>query len=78
MEYACAAGAGGSEVSVQIDGQDTGVRWTVEETGSWDAYRRVVLPGEIAVPAGKHVLKIVAKSIPHGAAMNLRSLKLAP
>ena len=46
------------------------------ETGSWEEYRALTLSPEISIPAGIHVLKIVPRSKPGGAVMNLRSLTL--
>ncbi len=76
VEYACAAGTGGSTFAIQLDGKDTGVVGTVEETGGWEAYRTVTLSGELVVPPGVHTLRIVVRSKPGFAVMNLRRLRL--
>lgn len=76
LEYSCAAGAGGSTFAVQLDGKDTGVVGTVEETGAWETYRVATLPGDLTLPAGVHTLRIVVRSKPGFAVMNLRRVIL--
>ena len=71
VEYSCAAGTGGSAFALQLDGKDTGVVGTVEETGTWETYRTVTLSSELAVPPGVHTLRIVVRSKPGFAVMNL-------
>lgn len=76
LEYSCDKGAEGSTIAVLVDGKETPVRWTVEGTESWSNYRWATLPGEIEVPAGVHEVKIMVRSKPGYAVMNLRGLKL--
>ena len=76
LDYACAAGSGGSEVALQLDGKDSGVVGKVEETGGWGEYRTMTRVGRLAVPAGVHTLRIVVRSKPGLAVMNLRRVVL--
>lgn len=78
LEYACDPGSGGSAFALLVDGVTTGIGGTVATTGSWDDYHFVTLDGELKLTAGKHTIKIVATSMPHGAVMNLRSIALIP
>lgn len=76
IDYACVAGTGGSAIALQLDGKDTGVVGTIAETGAWDAYRVANLTGTLSVPAGTHTLRIVVRSKPGFAVMNLRKVVL--
>lgn len=77
MSYAIASGAGGSVVSVELDGKEVATYGDLPETGSWDNYQIRTTKQGFEIPKGTHVLKLVVRSMPHGAVMNLRSLKLA-
>ena len=74
--YAADAGSGGSVFTLLLDGKETGVGGTVVETGSWNDYRTLTLAPELAIPPGVHVLRLVPRSKPGPAVMNLRSLTL--
>lgn len=75
--YACDKGVGGSVVSLSA-GKGSDVRLTVEDTGAWDSYRTVDLPGELFLPGGNTPITLSAVSMPHGAVMNLRKITLTP
>jgi hypothetical protein len=61
---------------VACDGES--VSGVIESTGNWHTYRTSTLTGLLHLPAGRHVVRIVPKSMPHGAVMNLRTVSLAP
>jgi alpha-L-fucosidase len=79
MEYACEPGAAGSQVKVSLgDGLDApGVTAEIADTGSWDRYRTMDL-GMVEAPEGVKTVRVGALSMPHGAVMNLRWVKLTP
>ena len=74
--YACAPGNEGSTFRVQLQGGG-GVDGTVKSTGSWTEFMTVGL-GEIDLPAGRRTVTVKATSIPNGACMNLRQIRLNP
>ena len=78
VEYACADDSGGSAFEIEIDGKPTGVGGTVAPTGGWGEYRTLVLTGTLEIPAGLHTVRIVARSMPGPAVMNLRGLSFTP
>jgi len=76
VEYACEPGSFGSDYNVVCDAGS--VAGSVESTGAWDAFRKAALPGVLNLKAGRNVVRVVPKSMPRGAVMNLRAVSLAP
>jgi alpha-L-fucosidase len=76
LEYACDKGSGGSSFVLQVDGVDTETTGEVEETGSWSDYRTMKLDKPLAIPAGRHTVRIRVKSKPGTGVMNLRTIRL--
>jgi alpha-L-fucosidase len=76
VTYACPPENAGSRFTVGIEGRQR-LEGTVEATGSWTAFREVVL-GEMALPAGKHTLSVRVLEMPRGAVMNLQKVVLQP
>jgi len=77
VEYACDAGSTGSAFTVSVPG-GASASGTVEDTGGWEAFRTVRLPGALRLPAGTAAVRVAAASMPHGAVMNLRRVTLTP
>lgn len=76
VEYACASGQDGSVV--RIGDMGAGVEFTVASTGSWGKFRRVDL-GEVKLgDVQDRVVRVKPLSMPLGAVMNLRSVRLIP
>jgi len=75
MVYACPDDVAGSTFSVNVG--DASVAGTVEKTGSWDRFRTRKLD-TLSLSAGTHELTVVPQTMPHGAVMNLQSVRLAP
>ncbi|CAN5669389.1 hypothetical protein BH11ARM2_BH11ARM2_00710 [soil metagenome] len=73
LEYACEPDSAGSTFAVEVAGQT--LVGTVESTGDWYTYHRVNL-GKVSLPAGKAELTVRPLSMPHGAVMNLRAVRL--
>jgi len=78
VEASCQPGSEGSSYDIDIDGSPSGVSGGVPKTASWRDFKSVVLPGTIKLTPGTHVIKIVPKSKPALAVMNLRRLILTP
>lgn len=76
LDYSCAPDSEGSTFEIEVDGKPTGIKGTIAKTASWDDYTEVSLEGTLALPAGTHVLKVVPRSKPGLAVMNLRRLTL--
>ena len=47
-------------------------------TGGWDKYKTAPLQGTVSLPKGALTLSIKPTTMPHGAVMNLREVKLTP
>jgi alpha-L-fucosidase len=75
LTYSCEKGSGGSTVVLAIGRAK--LEGTVEETGSWDTYKTVVL-GRVRLPAGRHLATLKAPKMLGGAVMNLKSAVLKP
>jgi alpha-L-fucosidase len=75
LAYACQPDMAGSEFEVVAGSQK--VTGHVDSTGSWSTFRTVSLGKLKIADAGPIVVTIKATKMPHGAVMNLRSLKLA-
>jgi alpha-L-fucosidase len=78
LNYACEPGAEGSTVEVLVDGASTGVTFTVPKTASWLDYKLADLAGSLNLSAGTHVVRIMPRSKPGFAVMNLRRMTLTP
>jgi alpha-L-fucosidase len=78
LEASCQPGSEGSTYDVDIDGNPSGVTGAVPKTNSWRDFKVVVLPGSIHLAPGQHTLKIIPKSKPAQAVMNLKRLILTP
>ncbi|HVT10880.1 MAG TPA: alpha-L-fucosidase [Fimbriimonadaceae bacterium] len=78
LEYACEPGSEGSTFEIQVDGNSTGLTGSIPKTASWQDYKTMNLDGTLSLPAGTHTIKIVPKSKPSTAVMNLRRIHLAP
>jgi alpha-L-fucosidase len=81
VEYACAPDFEGSEVMVacarpEQPGPES--QLTVASTGAWTAFVVKPLEATLDLPAGRFIVTVSAKSMPHGAVMNLRSLTFTP
>jgi len=76
ITYACEQGAGGSEYSVGIAGQELG--GTIRETGSWTDFVSEKLGTVKIDKAGTCTLTVKPKTMPKGAVMNLKSIALVP
>ena len=75
-EYACPDDSAGSQVAFGV-GQNQ-VAGTVEKTGSWEKFETREI-GSIQVDSTQPVqFEVCVKSMPGGAVMNLRSVKLVP
>jgi alpha-L-fucosidase len=78
MDYACDPNTPDSTFSIEVDSQQTGVTGTVEKTEGWHDFHNIKLNGELSLPAGKHIIKLVPLTKPHEDVMNLRRLVLTP
>ena len=78
LEYACPNDAAGSEIEIDVDGKDVGVRGTIASTGGWDAYRTLSLQRGFNLTAGPHTVRLLVRSKPRYAVMNLRAIRLLP
>jgi len=72
----CGKGQGGSDVSVEIDGQS--VDFVVEETGHFQIFLPRSLGRIQLSTAGKHTLAIKPKRKQAGAVMDIRQVRLLP
>jgi alpha-L-fucosidase len=78
VEYACPDDAAGSTFAVTTGEAKAGVEGRVAATGGWDRFRAATLPGTIRLDAGRHTLRVIPRSVPHGAVMGLRRVTLTP
>jgi alpha-L-fucosidase len=76
LVYSCEPNSAGSSFEVFVDGDATGVKGVVPATASWYDYHTLDLTAPIKLSPGRHTIKIVPSSMPHGAVMNLRQLSL--
>lgn len=75
IEYACEPGSAGSTFAIEVGGQRLTGR--IESTGSWYDYRRALL-GQVMLKPGATQLSVRPLTMPHGAVMNLRAVRLHP
>lgn len=78
IEASCQPGNEGSVYEIDVDGTPSGVTGGVPKTKSWRDFKAVYLPGTISLTPGAHTIRIVPKSKPAMAVMNLRRLILTP
>lgn len=72
----CGTGSGGAEVELSVGESKT--KFTVKETGGFQAFEKHVA-GRLAIPtAGRHTLTVKAMTKPGVAVMDLRQVKLTP
>jgi alpha-L-fucosidase len=76
LELACTPEATGSVFTVSAFGQT--LRGTVPDTGGWDRFTTISLGKLIVVAPGRAVLRVSAETMPKGAVMNLRAVRLRP
>ncbi|HSI72970.1 MAG TPA: carbohydrate-binding domain-containing protein, partial [Fimbriimonas sp.] len=74
VEYACEPPAAGSTFEVAVDG--SALKGTVESTGGWSTFKTVSLGTVQLGGSERHKLVVRALSMPHGAVMNLRAVRL--
>ena len=74
--YACPQDNAGSEYRVTLD-NGTRVAGEVGPTNAWTDFRSVFI-GDVDLLAGRRTVTIQATSIPRGACMNLKSIRLVP
>ena len=72
----CGTGSGGSEVEVKF-GEQT-LRFTVEETGGFQAFKPVVIGRVNLAAAGRQTIEVRPRSKPGPAVMDLRQIRLVP
>jgi alpha-L-fucosidase len=76
VTYACEPGSSGSRYTVAVG--PSAVHGEVESTGDWTAFVSRKL-GVLEIPAaGPAKLTVKPDSMPHGAVMNLKAVKLTP
>jgi len=78
LDYACEPGSEASTFEIVVDGTATGMTGLVAKTNSWQDYRTLALDGTLTLTAGTHVLRVVPKTKPGTAVMNLRRVSLTP
>jgi len=78
LDYACQPGSEGSTFEIVIDGAATGITGLVTPTNSWQDYRTLTLDGTLSLTAGTHLIRVMPKTKPGTAVMNLRQMRLSP
>jgi alpha-L-fucosidase len=78
VEYACQPGSEGSTFEIVVDGVPTRITGLVVKTNSWQDYQTLTLDGTLSLSAGVHVIRVVPKTKPGNAVMNLRRVTLTP
>jgi hypothetical protein len=78
VDYACQPGSEGSTFELVVDGMPTGITGLVAKTNSWQDYRTLALDGTVTLGAGIHVIRVMPKTKPGSAVMNLRRVTLTP
>lgn len=76
LDYSCEPGSEGSTFEVLVDGNGTGITGTVPKTASWQEYKSLPLDGTLNLAEGPHVIRIVPRTKPGLAVMNLRRVVL--
>ncbi|NLH98982.1 MAG: alpha-L-fucosidase [Chthonomonadales bacterium] len=80
LTYACQPGNEGSEyhVTLGLRGGGNTVSGKVEATGSWTDFRTVDLGHMSEIKPGRYTLTVKPTSMPRGAVMNLKEVRLTP
>src|SRR5262249_22688078 len=78
IDYACQPGSEGSTFEIFVDGTASGITGLVAPTNDWQDYRSLSLDGTLTLSAGTRVIRVVPKTKPGNAVMNLRQLVLSP
>ncbi len=78
IEYACPAESAGSAYRVGVGNAAEGVTGTVGSTGDWNTFHTETLSDPLHLAAGRQTVQVVPVSMPHGAVMNLRHIRLKP
>jgi alpha-L-fucosidase len=78
VDYACQPGSEGSTFEIVVDGAPTGITGLITSTNSWQDYRTMALDGTLTLGAGVHVVRVMPKTKPGNAVMNLRRVTLTP
>jgi hypothetical protein len=76
VTYACAPGTGGAEYRVSVG--EKKVIGRVRDTGGWTNFTEEQLGTMELSSAGKYTLTVKPQSMPHGAVMNLKAIRLSP
>jgi hypothetical protein len=83
VTYACVGKQSGSDVEIGLDAAKDAVPGAaaltlhVQDTGGWEQFRAESV-GKLHLSGGRQTLSVKAKSMPHGAVMNLRQVVLTP
>jgi alpha-L-fucosidase len=75
VTYACEPDSAGAEY--ELIAGDRKLSGLASDTGSWKKFQTKPL-GRIRLQPGRYTLTVKPKTVPHGAVMNLRQIKLAP
>ncbi len=78
LDYSCEPSSEGSTFDILVDGASSGITGTVAKTASWYEYKTMKLTGSINLAPGEHIIKIVPKTKPGQAVMNLKDVTLTP
>jgi len=80
LTYACQPGAEGSEfhITLGMRGGGNTVTGKIEPTASWTDFRTVVLGEFSDIKPGLHTVTVRATSMPNGAVMNLKEVRITP
>jgi alpha-L-fucosidase len=78
LDYACQPGSEGSTFEILVDGAPTGIKGTIARTSSWQSYTTLTLDGALSLSSGAHVIRVMPRSKPGNAVMNLRRVTLTP
>ena len=76
VEYACEPGSAGSDFVVEVGG--TTLKGKVAATKGWGDFVKVRLGKASLVTVGRQTVVVRATSMPNGAVMNLRAVRLIP
>lgn len=76
IEYAVEPASAGSTFQVAVD--QAKVQGTAAATGGWSSFRTLNLGSIVVSSSGLHKLTVSALTMPKGAVMNLRGVRLTP
>jgi hypothetical protein len=74
LTYACDQASEGSQVEISVAGESK--LFNVTSTGSWQTFKEVALDTVSLVTPGLAQVRVSVRSMPKGAVMNLREIKL--